>query len=51
LSSCEPPLLEIEAVKKRVGWRFKWVSSYGSDFNYDSRASFKPDEIEKGGVS
>jgi predicted dithiol-disulfide oxidoreductase (DUF899 family) len=42
------PLPEIEAFKKRMGWRFKWVSSYGSDFNYDFHVSFKPDEIEKG---
>jgi predicted dithiol-disulfide oxidoreductase (DUF899 family) len=31
-----------------MGWRFKWVSSYGSDFNYDFHVSFKPDEIAKG---
>jgi predicted dithiol-disulfide oxidoreductase (DUF899 family) len=42
------PLPEIEAFKKRMGWRFKWVSSYGSDFNYDFHVSFKPEEIEKG---
>lgn len=29
------PLVEFGAFKKRMGWRFKWVSSYGSDFNYD----------------
>src|SRR5512145_217201 len=29
------PFPEIEAYKKRMGWRFKWVSSYGNDFNYD----------------
>src|ERR1700745_1643141 len=42
------PLLEIEAFKKRMGWRFKWVSSFGSDFNYDFHVSFKREEIEKG---
>jgi predicted dithiol-disulfide oxidoreductase (DUF899 family) len=42
------PLPEIEAFKKRMGWRLKWVSSYGSDFNYDFHVSFKPEEIEKG---
>ena len=26
-------LPEIEAFKKRMGWRFPWVSSNGSDFN------------------
>lgn len=31
------PLHEIEAFKKRMGWRFTWVSSYSSDFNNDGR--------------
>ena len=34
------PLPETEAFKKRMGWHFKWVSSYGSDFNYDFHVSF-----------
>jgi len=42
------PLAEIEAVKQRMGWRFKWVSSFGSDFNYDFHVSFTQDEIAKG---
>jgi predicted dithiol-disulfide oxidoreductase (DUF899 family) len=29
------PLAQIEAYKRRLGWRFHWVSSHGSDFNYD----------------
>src|SRR5271168_1778723 len=33
-------LPEIEAFKKRMGWRFKWVSSSGNDFNRDYRVSF-----------
>jgi predicted dithiol-disulfide oxidoreductase (DUF899 family) len=44
------PLPEIEAFKRRMGWRFKWVSSNGSDFNYDFHVSFKPDEIAAGEV-
>jgi len=44
------PLPEIEAFKRRMGWRFKWISSYGSDFNYDFHVSFKPDEVERGEV-
>ena len=44
------PLAEIEAYKKRMGWRFKWVSSYGSDFNYDFHVSFTKDETAKGEV-
>ena len=42
------PPAKIEAFKKRMGWHFKWVSSYGSDFNYDYHVSFTPDEIAKG---
>ena len=44
------PLAEIEAFKKRIGWRFKWVSSFGSDFNYDYHESFTKDEIATGQV-
>jgi predicted dithiol-disulfide oxidoreductase (DUF899 family) len=43
-------LPEIEAFKKRMGWRFKWVSSFGSDFNYDYHVSFTKDELAKGEV-
>lgn len=38
------PLAEIEAFKKRMGWKFQWVSSFGSDFNFDYHVSFKPEE-------
>ena len=38
------PLAEIEAFKKRMGWHFKWVSSYGSDFNFDYHVSFTNDK-------
>src|SRR6266568_1382485 len=33
------PLGQIEAFKKRMGWRFDWVSSNDTDFNYDYQAS------------
>ncbi len=42
------PLAEIEAYRKRMGWQFKWVSSYGSDFNYDYNVSFTPEQIAAG---
>jgi predicted dithiol-disulfide oxidoreductase (DUF899 family) len=42
------PLGEIEAYKKRMGWKFKWVSSYGNDFNRDFHVSFTKEETEKG---
>ena len=41
-------LPQIEAFKKRMGWRFKWVSSYGSDFNHDYRVSFTNEEMVNG---
>ena len=44
------PLAKIERFKKRMGWSFKWVSSGGSDFNYDLQVSFTPDQIERGAV-
>jgi len=44
------PLAEILPFKKRMGWGFKWVSSFGNDFNYDFHASFRPEEIKTGAV-
>jgi predicted dithiol-disulfide oxidoreductase (DUF899 family) len=42
------PLPEIEAFRKRMGWHVKWVSSAGSDFNFDFHVSLRPEEIAKG---
>ena len=39
------PLAKIEAYKKRMGWSFPWVSSYGSDFNYDFHVSFTAEQL------
>jgi predicted dithiol-disulfide oxidoreductase (DUF899 family) len=44
------PIEEIEAVRKRMGWRFPWVSSYHSDFNRDFYVSFTSEEIATGGA-
>jgi predicted dithiol-disulfide oxidoreductase (DUF899 family) len=44
------PLDEIEAFKRRMGWRFRWLSSYGSDFNYDYHVSFSKEEAATGQV-
>jgi predicted dithiol-disulfide oxidoreductase (DUF899 family) len=43
-------LAEIETFRRRMGWRFKWVSSYGADFNQDYHVSFTPDEMARGEV-
>jgi predicted dithiol-disulfide oxidoreductase (DUF899 family) len=42
------PLSKLLAFKQRMGWTFDWVSSEGSDFNYDYAVSFTPDEIKSG---
>jgi predicted dithiol-disulfide oxidoreductase (DUF899 family) len=42
------PIAEIEAVRKRMDWKFRWVSSYRSDFNYDLDVSFTPDQVASG---
>lgn len=39
------PLAEIQAYHKRMGWKFKWVSSFGTDFNHDFHVSFTPQEM------
>ncbi len=44
------PLVEIEAYKRRMGWRFPWVSSFGSDFNADFHVSFSKEELATGSV-
>lgn len=41
-------LSKIEPFKKRMGWGFKWVSAYRSDFNYDYRVSFTKEEMARG---
>ena len=48
LAVSRAPLPQIEAFKKRMGWRFKWVSSYGNNFNYDYHVSATKEEIAKG---
>ena len=45
------PLAKIEAFKKRMGWHFQWVSSYGSDFNADFHVSFTKEEMAQGKVN
>ena len=42
------PIEEIEVVRKRMDWRFRWVSSYHNDFNYDFNVSFKAEAIAAG---
>jgi predicted dithiol-disulfide oxidoreductase (DUF899 family) len=44
------PLAEIQAYKVRMGWRFPWASSNGSDFNFDYQVSFTPEDLASGQV-
>jgi predicted dithiol-disulfide oxidoreductase (DUF899 family) len=41
-------LAEIERFRQRMGWQFKWVSSFGTDFNRDFGVTFTPEEVAKG---
>jgi predicted dithiol-disulfide oxidoreductase (DUF899 family) len=41
------PITKIEAYRKRMGWSFPWVSSHGSDFNFDYHVSFTEEEQAK----
>jgi predicted dithiol-disulfide oxidoreductase (DUF899 family) len=42
------PIAQIEAVRRRMGWQFLWVSSFENDFNYDFDVSFKPEDVAAG---
>lgn len=44
------PLAKLEAYWRRMGWRFNFASSHGSDFNYDFHVSFKKADMDKGKV-
>jgi predicted dithiol-disulfide oxidoreductase (DUF899 family) len=44
------PIAEIEAFKKRMGWKFQWFSSFHSDFNFDYLVSFTQEEKTSGKV-
>jgi predicted dithiol-disulfide oxidoreductase (DUF899 family) len=44
------PLKKLDAFKKRMGWKFKWVSSGQTDFNYDYHVSFTPEQLKRGPV-
>ena len=39
---------QLQSYKNKMGWDFKWVSSFGNNFNYDYQASFSVEEMEKG---
>jgi predicted dithiol-disulfide oxidoreductase (DUF899 family) len=44
------PMSKIQRFKKRMGWKFKWVSSGRNDFNYDLMVSFSPEQRQSGRI-
>jgi predicted dithiol-disulfide oxidoreductase (DUF899 family) len=42
------PLHELQDYKAQMGWRFPWVSSLGSDFNYDFGVAFTEEQQRNG---
>jgi predicted dithiol-disulfide oxidoreductase (DUF899 family) len=47
LAVSEAPFARLAAYRKRMGWSFKWVSSNGSDFNYDYQVAFTAEQRAK----
>ena len=45
------PLASLENMRKELGWKFKWVSSGESDFNYDFHVSFTQEDLAQGEVN
>jgi predicted dithiol-disulfide oxidoreductase (DUF899 family) len=48
LCASRAPLENLQAYKRRMGWRFDWVSTLGSDFNFDFGVSFTDQQVAKG---
>lgn len=42
------PLAKITEFQERMGWRFRWLSSFHTDFNYDFGVSFTPQDLDGG---
>jgi predicted dithiol-disulfide oxidoreductase (DUF899 family) len=41
------PYEKLVVYRQRMGWNFKWVSSFGTDFNFDYHVSFTPEEVNR----
>jgi predicted dithiol-disulfide oxidoreductase (DUF899 family) len=44
------PLEKLQAYKRRMGWNFPWVSSFGGDFNFDFNASYTQEQQREEGI-
>ena len=45
------PLEKLLAFRERMGWRFRWVSAGGTDFNQDFHVTFTQEQVERGEVT
>src|SRR6266849_4395125 len=48
LGKVDEELEKLEAYKQRMGWKFPYVSSFGSDFNFDFDFAFTPEQMATG---
>lgn len=48
ISSSRAPIEKLKAYKERMGWKFPYVSSFASDFNFDFDFSHTPEEMKEG---
>src|ERR1700720_2337 len=44
------PLAKLQAYKRRMGWTFPWVSSFGGDFNFDFSVGFTEEQQREGNI-
>jgi predicted dithiol-disulfide oxidoreductase (DUF899 family) len=44
------PIAELTAYRERMGWNVPWVSSLGSDFNFDFGVGYSDEQIASGEV-
>src|SRR5256886_6963613 len=42
------PIEKLRAYKRRMGWQFPYVSSFGSDFSFDFDFAFTPEQMATG---
>jgi predicted dithiol-disulfide oxidoreductase (DUF899 family) len=39
------PYPKLDSYRRRMGWTFKWLSSFENDFNFDLGVTFTPEEV------
>jgi predicted dithiol-disulfide oxidoreductase (DUF899 family) len=50
IAASRAPLPKLQAFKRRMGWTFPWVSSFGGDFNLDYNVQFTEQQQREGGI-